>query len=254
MAQSRSQSRSGGPFHCGYFGCNKTFTRRTGARRHETTVHGDKKYCCHEPDCNYRGGKRRNDFVKHMKDKHPGHDVLAYETCKDHLFVPDNFSNPQGSQSPVANCSQSPEIKYASQVSGDFSQMPLLPSTSSDPRFNPIDTQKRPTASMMISPASVSVSQPHGNMISQNTIPLRPPDLRASQVVNLPRPEFEPALTATTSFGNTWGQVQPSIMCSTGSTLQDMAGTSLENEYEAFDGEYDLSRYGQPGNNSYYKW
>lgn len=70
MAQNRPQ------FQCGYFGCNKTFTRRTGARRHETTVHGDKKYCCSEPDCNYRGGKRRHDFKKHMQNKHPGYDGM----------------------------------------------------------------------------------------------------------------------------------------------------------------------------------
>ncbi|QSZ29272.1 hypothetical protein DSL72_003784 [Monilinia vaccinii-corymbosi] len=243
MSQNRPQS---GPYHCGYNGCTQTFTRRTGARRHETTVHGNKKFCCHEPDCNYRGGKRRNDFKRHMREKHPEHD--------DHLFIPENFSSPQESQSPIANCCQGPEIKYYSQVYGDFSQTSPLPSTSFDPRFNTIDINREPLTSTAIPLASAVIYQPYGIMTSPNTISLRPPDLHAFEVVNTPHPEFESVPAATTATGNTWGQVHPSIMCSTGLNLQDMSGMSVENGYETFDGEHDSSQYGQPANISDYKW
>ncbi|KAG4025259.1 hypothetical protein MFRU_062g00120 [Monilinia fructicola] len=243
MAQNRSQS---GPFHCGYNGCTQTFTRRTGARRHEMTVHGDKKYCCHEPDCNYRGGKRRNDFIRHMKEKHPEHD--------DHLFIPEDFNNPQESQSPFANCCQSPEIMHDYQFSGDFSQMSPLPSTSFEPSFNPIDTNEKPPTPTMIPLGLAGVPQPYGNMISPNIIPLRPPDVRAFQVCNLPHPEFEPVPAAATARGDMWGEFNPSNICSTGSNLQETPGASLENEYEPFGGPYNVGQHGQMGDNSYYKW
>ncbi|ESZ92975.1 hypothetical protein SBOR_6641 [Sclerotinia borealis F-4128] len=246
MAQSRSQNQSGASFHCGYFGCSKTFTRRTGARRHETTVHGDKKYCCHEPDCNYRGGKRRNDFQKHMKDKHPGHD--------DHLFIPDNFSNAQESQSSVVNYCQSPEIKYASQASEVVTQMSPLPSIDSDPRFNSIDLHKRSLAPTIVPQPSAGISHFNGNTISSSTMSLRPLDLRTFQVVSPPRSEFESTPTTTTAIGSAWGQVHPSTMGDLGSILQDINGADVENEYEAYDGEYDLSRYEQQANSYFYKW
>lgn len=245
MSHRSSQSQPGGPFPCGYFGCNKTFTRRTGARRHETTVHGDKKYCCNEPDCNYRGGKRRNDFEKHMKKKHPGHD--------NHLFVPDNLSNPQGSQFHVAHYSQSPEINYFSQVSGNFSPTPPLPSINSNSRFNPIDTNKKPVAATMAPMGSASFPQFHGSTFDPNITPLRPPDTRIFQVIDLPRPEFEPLPGAASEIGNTWSQFNASTICHSESTFQNINDAGIMNDYETYNGDYDTSRYAQSEYNRYYR-
>ncbi|KAF7929000.1 hypothetical protein EAE99_004744 [Botrytis elliptica] len=240
MAQNRPQ------FHCGYFGCNKTFTRRTGARRHETTVHGDKKYCCSEPDCNYRGGKRRHDFKKHMQNKHPGYD--------DHLFVPEDFSNLQGSHSLVADRSRSPEVGNSSQISGDFSSMPPPSSTVSNSRYIPVDTHEVLSTPSMAPLVSAGVPQSHGNTISPTIISLRPPDASEFQVVNLPHSDFEPLPTTTTTIGSIWSHVDPSTMRDLPSNLHDMTGTGVENEYATFEGEYDLSRYGQPGSDPYHRW
>ncbi|RAL63650.1 hypothetical protein DID88_003693 [Monilinia fructigena] len=76
-----------------------------------------------------------------MKEKHPEHD--------DHLFIPEDFNNPQESQSPIANCCQSPEIMHDYQFSGNFPQMPPLQSTSFEPSFNFIDTNKKPSTPTM---------------------------------------------------------------------------------------------------------
>ncbi|KAF7944114.1 hypothetical protein EAE96_010523 [Botrytis aclada] len=238
MAQNHPQ------FHCGYFGCNKTFTRRTGARRHETTVHGDKKYCCSEPDCNYRGGKRRHDFKKHMQNKHPGYD--------DHLFVPEDFSNLQGSHSLVADGSRSPEAGPSSQIPGDFFSMPPPPSTRSNSNYIPVDVHEVPSAPSMAALASAGVTQSHSITISPTIISLRPPNTCEFQVVNLPRPEFEPV--PTTAIGSTWSQLDPSTICGLSPDLHDMTGTGVENEYPTFEGEYDLNRYGEPGNDPYHRW
>ncbi|KAM0136402.1 hypothetical protein ACHAP3_004632 [Botrytis cinerea] len=239
MAQNRPQ------FHCGYFGCNKTFTRRTGARRHETTVHGDKKYCCNEPDCNYRGGKRRHDFKKHMQNKHPGYD--------EHLFVPEDFSNLQGSHSLVADCSRSPEVGH-SQIPEDSTSVPPPTNTRSNPRYIPIDAHEVLSAPSMAPLTSASVQQSHVNTISRNIISLRPPDTSVFQVVNLPRPEFEPLPMTTAAIGSIWSQVDPLTMCGPDSDLNDMAGTGFGNEYATFEDGYGLNRYGQPGNDLYPRW
>ncbi|KAF5871429.1 putative transcription factor c2h2 protein [Botrytis fragariae] len=240
MAQNRSQ------FHCGYLGCNKTFTRRTGARRHETTVHGDKKYCCSEPDCNYRGGKRRHDFKKHMQNKHPGYD--------DHLFVPEDFSNLQGSHSLVADRSRSPEVVNSSQISGNFSPIPPPPSTRSSSRYIPVNAHEVPSTSSMVPLASAGVPQSHDNTISPTIISLRPPDTCEFQDVHPPRSEFEQLPTTTTAIGSIWSQVDPSAMCDLDSGLHDMTRTCVENDYATFESGYDLSRYGQPGNDPYHRW
>lgn len=42
-------------------------------------------------------------------------DILAYNSCKDHLFVPDDFNNLQGSHSLVADRPRSPEVGNSSQ-------------------------------------------------------------------------------------------------------------------------------------------
>ncbi|TGO07353.1 hypothetical protein BTUL_0288g00020 [Botrytis tulipae] len=240
MAQNRPQ------FQCGYFGCNKTFTRRTGARRHETTVHGDKKYCCSEPDCNYRGGKRRHDFKKHMQNKHPGYD--------DHLFVPEDFSNLQGSHSLVADHSRSQEVGHSPQIPGDFSSMPLPSNTKSNSRYIPVDAHEVPSAPSIAPLASVGISQSHDNTISPAIISLRPPDTCEFQVVSLPHSEFEPVPTTTTAIGSIWSHADPSTMCDLHSNLHDMTGTGVENEYATFEDEYDLSRYEQPENDPYHRW
>lgn len=39
--------------------------------------------------------------------------ILAYDFCKEHLFVPEDFSNLQGSHSLVADCSRSPEVGHS---------------------------------------------------------------------------------------------------------------------------------------------
>lgn len=102
--------------------------------------------------------------------------------------------------------------------------------------------------------ASAGVPQSHGNTISSTIISLRPPDTCEFQVVNLPHSEFEPVPTTTTAIGSIWSHVDPSTMCDLHSNLDDMTGTGVENEYATFESEYDLSRYGQPGNDPYNRW
>lgn len=130
--------------------------------------------------------------------------------------------------------------------------MPLLRSASFDPRFTTVDTNEKSPTSTMNTRASVGAPQPYGGTISPSTVPQRPPELCAFPIVNLPRHEFEPVLAVNTMMGNTWDQAHTSTTCSTRPTSQDMHGTSVEDEYATFDGEYDLCRYGQP-DNSYYK-
>lgn len=122
--------------------------------------------------------------------------------------------------------------------------MPLLLSASFDPRFTNVDNvdtnEKFPTFTMNTL-ASVGAPQPYGGTISPSTVPQRPPELCAFSIVNLRRPEFEPVLAVNTMMGNPWDQAHTSTTCSTRPTSQDMHGTSVENEYATFDGEYDYA-------------
>lgn len=132
--------------------------------------------------------------------------------------------------------------------------MPSQSNASPEMRFNLVDTHQNPPVPTMGPLASASVPQFHGSIMNPNTISLRPPDTRIFQVVGLPRPEFEPVPAATMAIGNIWGQVNSATIGDSGSSVENMTGAIVEDEYENFDGGYDLNRYGQAGNNSYCRW
>ncbi|KAM3073596.1 hypothetical protein ACMFMF_006799 [Clarireedia jacksonii] len=228
MTRPHSQNQtSGGSYHCGYLGCDKTFTRRTGARRHETLVHSDKKIFCQEPYCNYRGGKRRNDFKKHMREKHPGHD--------EHLYIPEDFSTLRMSSSPPA---QSVENDYCPP---EVNELPPY-TASSTSTSGQIDPRKEP----VLSATQIEAVHTFGTIMAPPiySSPPRPPDYSSRLAQTSVLPDVEMTLPAVFPMHTPWESCITTPPTIAYNNLDGMLSEGAPFGYLA-GGQYQAVQYGQ---------